>query len=97
MNIALNREATADKSREATRKTNGQFETFTLGAAFSEAVRELAEKSVDQTREAYDRAKDSLEATVDTMARSFDALGQGAAALNRKVIEIRPGECKFGL
>jgi hypothetical protein len=36
-----------------------------------------------------DRAKDSLEAAVDTMARSFDALGQGAAAsLNRKVIEI---------
>ena len=88
MNIALNREATADKSREATRKTNGQFETLTLDAAFSEAVRELAEKSVDQTREAYDRAKDSLEAAVDTMARSFDALGQGAAALNRKVIEI---------
>ena len=58
MNIALNREATADKSREATRKTNGQFETLTLDAAFSEAVRELAEKSVDQTREAYDRAKE---------------------------------------
>ena len=52
MNIALNREATADKSREATRKTNGQFEALTLDAAFSEAVRELAEKSVDQTREA---------------------------------------------
>ena len=29
-----------------------------------------------------------LEAAMDTMARSFDALGQGAAALNRKVIEI---------
>ena len=77
MNIALNREATADKSREATRKTNGQFETLTVDAAFSEAVRELAEKSVDQTREAYDRAnRILLEATVDTMARSFDALGQ---------------------
>ena len=32
MNIALNREATADKSREATGKTNGQFETLTLDA-----------------------------------------------------------------
>ena len=88
MNIALNREATADKSREASHKTNGQFEALTLDTAFSEAVRELAEKSVDQTREAYDRAKDALEAAVDTMARSFDALGHGAAALNRKVIEI---------
>ncbi len=88
MNIALNREATADKSREATGRGIGQFEALTLDAAFSEAVRELAERSVDQTREAFDRAKDSLEAAVDTMARSFDALGQGAAALNRKVIEI---------
>ena len=88
MNIALNREATADKSREATGRSIGQFEALTLDAAFSEAVRELAERSVDQTREAFDRAKDSLEAAVDTMARSFDALGQGAAALNRKVIEI---------
>jgi hypothetical protein len=38
---------------------------LTLDTAFSEAVRELAEKSVDQTREAYDRAKDALEAAVD--------------------------------
>ena len=88
MNIALNREATADKSPEATRKTNGQFEALTLDTAFSEAVRELAEKSVDQTREAYEHSKDALEAAVDTMATSFDALGQGAAALNRKIIEI---------
>jgi phasin len=88
MNIALNPEATADKSREATRKTNGQIEALTLDTAFSEALRELAETSVDQTREAYGRANDALEAAVDTMARSFDALGQGAAALNRKIIEI---------
>jgi hypothetical protein len=96
MNIALNREATAD-SREATRKTNGQFEALNLGTAFSEAVRELAEKGVGQTREAYDRAKDALEAAVDTMARSFDALGQGAAALNRKIIEIAQENVSFGL
>ena len=88
MNIALNREATADKSREATRRTIGQFEALTLDAAFSEAVRELAEKSVDQTREAYEHSKNALEEAVDTMARSFDALGHGTAALNRKIIGI---------
>ena len=33
MNIALNRKATAD-SREATRKTNDQFEALTLDSAF---------------------------------------------------------------
>jgi phasin len=49
---------------------------------------QLAEKSVDQTREAYEHSKNALEAAVDTMARSFDALGQGASALNRKIVEI---------
>jgi hypothetical protein len=49
MNIALNREATADKLHEATRTTDNQFEALTT--AFSEAVREFSEKSVDETRE----------------------------------------------
>ena len=88
MNIALNPEATADKSRETYRKTYGQFEVVTLDTAFPQAARELAETSVAQTLEAYERSKNTLEAAVDTMARSFDALGQGVAALNRKIIEI---------
>ena len=86
MNIALNHEATADKLHEATRTTNGQFEALTT--AFSEAVRELSEKSVDQAREAYDRSKNMLDAAGDTLARSSDALAHGALALNRKIIEI---------
>ena len=88
MNIALNPEVTADKFRETYRKTHGQLEAVTLATAFPQAARELAETSVAQTREAYERSKSALEAAVDTMARSFDALGQGAAALNRKIIEI---------
>ena len=88
MNIALNPEATADKSRETYSKTNGRFEAVTLDTTFPEAARELAETSVAQTVEAYERSKNAVEAAVDTMARSFDALGQGAAALNRKIIDI---------
>ncbi len=41
-----------------------------------------------KTREVYDRSKDALEAAVDTMEKSFDAAGQGAVALNRKIIDI---------
>jgi hypothetical protein len=88
MNIALNREATADKSREAYPNSDDQFEALPLDAAFSEAVRELAETGVAQTREAYERSKNALEAVVDTTARSFDALGHGSAALNRKIIDV---------
>jgi len=88
MNIALNSEVTADKSRETYHKTNGQFETVTLEPVFPEAARELAEQTVAQTREAYERSKDAVEAALETIERSYDALGQGAAALNRKIIEI---------
>jgi phasin len=92
MNIALNPEVTADKSRETYRETSGQFDD----TAFSGAARELAQMSVAQTREAYERSKNALEAAVDTMARSFDALGQSAAALNRKIIEIAQQNANSG-
>jgi hypothetical protein len=76
MNIALNSKVTADKSRDTYRETSGQFDD----TAFSGAACELAQMSVAQTREAYERSKNALDAAVDTMARSFDALGQSAAA-----------------
>ena len=82
MNIALNPEATTDQSCETYRKTTRQLEAATLSAA------RVAETSVAQSVEAYERSKNALEAAVGAMARSFDALGQGAAAINRKIIEI---------
>ena len=86
MNIALKREPTADKSRDTHRETSTQFQAVTLDTASPQAAGELAETSVAQ-REA-NRSKNALEAAVGTVARSFDALGQGTAALNRKIIEI---------
>src|SRR5262249_30852523 len=61
---------------------------MTRDPALPEAAREIAEKNLAQTRETYERSKGALEAAVDTLARSFDSLGQGSAALNRKIIEI---------
>jgi phasin len=88
MNITLNSEVTAEKPRETYHKANSQSEAATLDSVVPEAARELAEKTVAQTREAYERSKDALEAALETVERSYDALGQGAAALNRKIIEI---------
>jgi Uncharacterized conserved protein len=88
MSITLNSKVTAEEPRETYHKTNGQFEVVTLDTVVPEAARELAEKTVAQTREAYERSKNALEASLETVERSYDALGQGAAALNRKIIEI---------
>ena len=43
---------------------------------------------MSQTREAYDRSKDALEASIATFERCSDAAGWGAAAFNRKIIDI---------
>ena len=51
-------------------------------------MRAVAEKTVAQTREVYDRSKDALDAAGDTMAKTFDAASQGAVALNRKIIDV---------
>ena len=53
-----------------------------------EAVRALAENNIAQARQMYERSKDALEAVLASWERSFDAASQGAAAINRKVIEI---------
>ena len=86
MNIPLNLNDTTDRSRE---NYGYKTERMTLDTAtLPEAARELAEKSLAETREAYERSKSALEAALDTVERSFDSLGQGTAALNRKIMDI---------
>jgi len=87
MNTNSKPEVAADKAREAYRQSTDQFEAL-LKTAFPQAAHEFAEKTVAQTREAYERSNKALEAAVETLEKSFDAAGQGTAALNRKIIEI---------
>lgn len=59
-----------------------------LDMAVPAVVRALAEKAVAQSREAYDQARTSMEEAIETLEKSLDRAGQGAAAINRKVIDI---------
>ena len=54
MNESINPQVAAEKARNTYRKTTAQFEALSLDTAFPEAARALAEKTVAQTREAYD-------------------------------------------
>jgi phasin len=51
-------------------------------------MRALAEENIAHTREIYERSKDALEAVLDSWERTFGAAGQGAVALNHKIIDI---------
>ena len=88
MNENFTPEAAAEEVRDTFRKTAEQFEKISIDTTVPESVRALAEKTVTQTREAYEKGKDALEEAVDALERSFDAAGHGAAAFNRKLIDI---------
>jgi len=88
MNATYNPQAAADQARTTYRDMTAQLGHLGLDTAIPESVRALAEKTVAQTREAYDRSKDAFDASVTTFERSFDAAGQGATAFNRKIVDI---------
>jgi hypothetical protein len=88
MAATFNPQAAADQARSAYRNVTAQLGLLALDAAIPEALGAVAEKTVGQTREAYDSSKDALEASIATFERSFDAAGWGAAAFNHKIIDI---------
>lgn len=78
-------ETTAKSFKKAEAGVSELFEGVDM--AVPEAVRAIAEQTVTQSREAYETAKDTMEEAVEVLEKSIDQVGQGAAALNRKVID----------
>jgi hypothetical protein len=80
-----------DKASEAYRKSSNRFEGL-LEIPFPQAAREFAEKTIDQTRDAYLRSNRTLEAAVQTLERSFES----AAELRRNIIDIAHKNLNLG-
>ena len=80
--------AEAEQGRKNYRNVTTQLGHLGLDTSVPEAVRAIAEKSVAQTREFYDRSSDALDASIATFEKTFDAAGQGAAVFNRKIIDL---------
>lgn len=53
-----------------------------------DTLRVLAERDVAQTRQLFERSKNTLQAVLESWQKSFGAAWQGAVALNRKIIGI---------
>jgi phasin len=88
MTATNNLQATAGMASAAYRNITNQLGHLGLDTAVPEGMRVLADKAVAQTREAYSHSKDAFDASLTTFERSFDAAGQGAAAFNRKIVDI---------
>ena len=88
MAATFNPQAAAGQARKSYRDVTAQLGQLGLDTSVPEAVRAMAEKTVAQTREVYERSKGTLDASIEMFERTFDAAGQGAVAFNRKIIDI---------
>jgi phasin len=88
MTATNNFQAAAGQASAAYRNMTDKLGHLGLDTVVPEGVRSLAEKTVAQTREAYDRSMDAFDASLTTFERVFDAAGQGATAFNRKIVDI---------
>ena len=85
MNATSNSQPAVEQASKSYRASTAQLG---FNTSIPESVRATAERAVDQSREVYNRSKDALDASFATLERTFDAAGQGAVALNRKIIDI---------
>jgi phasin len=88
MTATFNPQAAAEQASKNYRGVTTQLGYLGLDTSVPESVRAMAEKSVAQTSEIYDRSKDALDASIATFERSFDTAGRSATAFNRKIIDV---------
>lgn len=58
------------------------------GTQVPNTFRVLAERNLAHTRELYEGSKNTLQAVLESWQKSFGTAGQGAAALNRRFIDL---------
>ena len=77
-------------------KFAAQFEQFG-DTQVPETMRAFAERNVAQTRELYERSKNTLQSVLESWQNSFGTAGQGVMALNQKIIDIAERNIDSGL
>ena len=77
----------SDQMRDTRRFIVDQFEEF-RDAQIPATLRDLAERNIAQTRELYERSKDTLQSVLASWQKSFGAANQGAVALNLKIMDM---------
>jgi phasin len=81
-------QAAADQAHTRYLNVTAQLGLLGLDPTIPEGVRVIAEKTVAQTRDVYDRFQDALDASIATFEKSFDSAGRGAIAFNHKIIDL---------
>ena len=77
----------AETIRESYQTIDTQFDPF-HPAQVPDTFRVLAERNVAQARELYKGSKNTLQVVLESWHKSFGAAGQGAAALNRRFVDL---------
>lgn len=88
--------ATVAAPKPAQKQAATARHALVANSAGTEAARVIAETAMTQSREAYERAKDAMEGTVEMLEASLDKAGTGVTEMNRKVIDITQANLNAG-
>ena len=83
----VGRKVAAERVHNTQRKMVAPLPPFP-SATVHDTFRDLAERNVTQTRELYEHSKGTLQAILESWQKTFGTVGQGAMALNRRIIDI---------
>jgi len=94
----------AETVRETYRKIDAPFDQFRGSQVFNQfrgsqmqgTLRVLAERNVAQTRELYERSKNTFQAVLESWQKSFSAAGQVALSFNRKITDVAERNMETG-
>ena len=94
----------AETVRETYWKIDAPFDQFRGSQVFNQfrgsqmqgTLRVLAERNVAQTRELYERSKNTLQAVLESWQKSFSAAGQVALSFNRKITDAAERNMETG-
>ena len=95
MNDTRNPQAAAAEARANYREVTSRLGALGLDTAIPEGVRALAESTVDQTREAYDRSTDAFDASGRDLREILRRRRPGRRRVQPQDHRHRPAELEF--
>lgn len=101
---ATARKSTAPKTAKSTSASSDVFSISPMSmmtpdavsVAIPESLRSIAEKTLQQTKVAYETAKDSVEEATDALESTFDLTSAKAKTLNMKLIDFAQSNMETG-
>ena len=87
---------TEESIDEAVETATAQAEGFVSRMELPEAVRDFAERSIEQSRDAYGKMRDAAQQATSILEESTSKASEAATEINKKTVDFVEANCNAG-